>query len=87
MSCTYDAAQDSDADGVDDLGCDTNTSLMACTPGLECADLAGDGLVDCDDPDCAEFLDCYENSCSDGVDNDEDDLLDCLDPDCSDSES
>ena len=86
MSCTYDAAQDSDSDGVDDLGCDTDTSLMACTPELECADLAGDGLVDCDDPDCADFLDCYENSCSDGVDNDEDELLDCLDPDCAGSD-
>ena len=65
------------------MGCDTNTSLWLYT-GLEVQILPVMHL-DCDDPDCADFLD-YENSCSDGVDNDEDELLDCLDPDCAGSD-
>ncbi|MFT4622488.1 MAG: hypothetical protein ACI8PZ_001144 [Myxococcota bacterium] len=38
-----------------------------------------DGLVDCEDPDCAEI--CTED-CTDGLDNDLDGLRDCADPDC-----
>lgn len=40
----------------------------------------GDGLQDCDDPDCE--TECPEAQCSDGVDNDEDGLVDCEDADC-----
>ncbi len=42
----------------------------------------GDGLVDCDDPDCAELRDCRELSCTDEADHDRDGLTDCEDPEC-----
>jgi hypothetical protein len=47
-----------------------------------------DGLVDCNDPDCADDPAClmcepYETVCDDGIDNDCDGLVDCNDPDCS----
>lgn len=60
--------------------------------GRECfdgLDNDGDGLSDCDDPDCAIFGRCrriggIENGreCFDGLDNDGDGLTDCDDPDC-----
>ncbi|MFQ5976198.1 MAG: carboxypeptidase-like regulatory domain-containing protein [Candidatus Hydrothermarchaeales archaeon] len=40
----------------------------------------GDGLVDCDDPDCCPP--CSSEICNDDVDNDGDGLVDCQDPDC-----
>ena len=50
----------------------------------------GDGKIDCDDSDCAEFPGCLsaayaapvEKDCRDGLDNDGDGLTDCLDSDC-----
>ncbi|MBN93590.1 MAG: hypothetical protein CL928_05870 [Deltaproteobacteria bacterium] len=42
----------------------------------------GDGLVDCDDPDCAVDGVCDE-ICGSGSDTDGDGLIDCDDPDCS----
>jgi len=45
-----------------------------------------DGLVDCDDPDCAQFGICGEltlDSCADQQDNDDDGLVDCEDPGCA----
>ncbi len=43
-----------------------------------------DGLMDCDDPDCFDSINCkkYEN-CNNGIDDDGDGLIDCReDPDC-----
>lgn len=45
----------------------------------------GDGLADCDDPDCAELERCL--GCFDGFDNDGDGLADCNDASCADSEA
>ena len=46
-----------------------------------------DGLIDCDDDDCAADPVCLapdtETSCEDGVDEDLDTLTDCDDPDCA----
>ncbi|MHC4838714.1 MAG: S8 family serine peptidase, partial [Planctomycetota bacterium] len=44
----------------------------------------GDGLVDCDDPDCADDTACPPSTedCTNGVDDDGDGLVDCEDPDC-----
>lgn len=44
-------------------------------------DNEGDGLVDCDDPDCVGSFDCRER-CDNGLDDDRDGLTDCDDPDC-----
>ncbi|MFN3532342.1 MAG: MopE-related protein [Candidatus Brocadia sp.] len=65
----------------------TNIALMKeqheiCTGGQ---DDDGDGLVDCEDSDCACDLACaptHETSCTNGVDDDCDGLIDCQDPDC-----
>ena len=50
---------------------------VACGNGL---DDDGDGLTDCDDPDCS--VACIED-CSDGIDNDLDGSIDCADEDCA----
>ncbi len=42
-----------------------------------------DGVVDCEDSDCALDLDCAAEDCSDGTDNDYDYAVDCRDPDCA----
>lgn len=44
----------------------------------------GDGLVDCDDPDCDSDPNCGTPAeiCDNGVDDDGDGLVDCDDPDC-----
>ncbi len=52
---------------------------LTCDDGL---DNDVDGLLDCDDPDCAAVTTCVEN-CTDGVDNDNDGLADCSDPSCN----
>ncbi|MFH1467780.1 MAG: hypothetical protein ABIO70_25565 [Pseudomonadota bacterium] len=71
--------------------------LSACrhTEGMEpgeCADAAdndGDGLYDCDDPDCSGAPDCHApegdgaGECDDGIDNDGDGKEDCDDSDCA----
>lgn len=47
----------------------------------------GDGLVDCDDPDCDDYPACnppVEEICDNGIDDDGDGLVDCDDPDCQD---
>ena len=45
-----------------------------------------DGLVDCDDPDCAGDPVCESVAeiCNNGLDDDGDGLIDCADPDCAD---
>lgn len=47
----------------------------------------GDGLIDCDDPDCAEDPYCLPppENCANGIDDDGDGLIDCDDPDCKES--
>jgi len=43
----------------------------------------GDGLIDCDDPDCAQEECCFvECDCTDGIDNDGNGLTDCEEIDC-----
>ncbi|MCP4873808.1 MAG: hypothetical protein GY898_34400 [Proteobacteria bacterium] len=53
-----------------------------CEDGI---DNDGDGLVDCDDPDCLTFPNCseIEFDCGNGLDDDGDGLVDCDDPDCA----
>ncbi|MBU0553914.1 hypothetical protein KKF91_14770 [Myxococcota bacterium] len=41
-----------------------------------------DGLLDCNDPDCATWCS-QEHICDDGIDNEGDGLSDCNDPDCA----
>ncbi len=41
-----------------------------------------DGLVDCDDPDCAAAPVCQPEVCDNDLDDDGDGLADCDDPDC-----
>ena len=50
-----------------------------CTDG---ADNDADGLLDCEDDDCAADPACLEQDCADGVDNDGDGRQDCADEDC-----
>ncbi|PKN45018.1 MAG: hypothetical protein CVU59_10185 [Deltaproteobacteria bacterium HGW-Deltaproteobacteria-17] len=65
------------------LGCAKSTNLAGekCTDGK---DNDGDGLVDCDDPDCVEDASCQAamEICDDHQDNDGDSWVDCDDPDC-----
>ena len=43
----------------------------------------GDGMVDCDDPECATDINCLrEENCGDGLDDEPDGWIDCADPDC-----
>jgi hypothetical protein len=52
-----------------------------CIDGI---DNDNDGLVDCDDSDCAREPGCEElGNCGDGIDNDLDGDIDCNDSDCS----
>jgi len=65
-------------------------ALIACSSGdlpLEAScsdgrDNDGDGLVDCEDGDCATTHACLEEDCEDGLDNDSDGYGDCQDEDC-----
>jgi len=41
-----------------------------------------DGLIDCDDPDCATSFACHEAACANAADDDHDGATDCDDPDC-----
>ena len=51
-----------------------------CDDGI---DNDGDGLIDCSDPDCADFPGCgTAEVCGDCLDNDGDGLVDYQDPDC-----
>ncbi len=56
-----------------------------CTDGLDEED--EDGLIDCEDPDCASAWQCTlvpaESDCDDGSDNDGDGAADCADADCT----
>ena len=73
----------------------TLASALACVepppePLEYCAsgeDEDGDGLTDCDDPDCARFAACLARpeQCANGVDDDADGATDWADPDCADA--
>ncbi len=50
-----------------------------CSNGI---DDDGDGLVDCDDPDCYNSNNCLLEICDNGIDDDGDGLVDCDDTEC-----
>ncbi|MFH2005946.1 MAG: kelch repeat-containing protein [bacterium] len=70
----------------DDDGATPENGSLSCQDGL---DNDGDGLIDCNDPDCLVQSWCAANQetlamqCSDGIDNDNDGFIDCEDPSCS----
>jgi len=70
--------------------CRDTGAVEACVGG---ADEDGDGLVDCDDPDCDGTPSCDGGGttdpeiCDDGLDNDGDGDIDCDDADCGDLEA
>lgn len=66
---------DSDCDGVEDPACPVQEY---CGNGR---DDDQDGLVDCEDGDCAAAAVCVER-CEGGEDEDQDGLVDCADDDC-----
>ena len=45
----------------------------------------GDGLVDCADPECADFTACQAEVCDNQIDDNGDGLVDCADPECADA--
>lgn len=62
----------------------TGTGTSGATEG-DCSDGAdgdADGLLDCEDDDCAGESACVETECLDGADNDSDGYFDCADADC-----
>jgi len=61
--------------------CGGSPAAEICDDGI---DNDGDGLTDCDDPDCDSDTACQPVAevCDDGIDNDGDGLTDCDDPDC-----
>lgn len=66
-----------DTDVVDDTDTDTGPK-EDCTDGEDNDD---DGLIDCEDGNCAGTASCGED-CTDGEDDDRDGLTDCGDDDC-----
>ncbi len=74
-------ASSPDATGTGRVGLQVlDASREVCREGL---DEDGDGLTDCQDPDCASDAACLpEGSCHDGLDEDGDGLTDCADLDC-----
>ncbi len=50
-----------------------------CTGGI---DEDGDGLIDCDDPDCYTSNRCVVEICDNGLDDDNDGWIDCSDSEC-----
>jgi hypothetical protein len=79
-TCTTDTCNDGACDYTPVPGC----SPELCDNGL---DDDGNGLVDCQDPECADALECREPAgvseiCGDCLDNDGDGLVDYEDPDC-----
>jgi len=67
------------------LNCNYSFNVVleeTCNSGI---DEDGDGLTDCEDPDCVEHPDCnVEEICYSGIDEDENGLTDCEDPACTD---
>jgi hypothetical protein len=92
-----DGVCDDFCDEPDSVDCSATARYMAPMAETVCDDGAdddGDGLVDCDDDDCADDLACQpaarymapmaETACDDGADDDGDGLVDCDDDDCAD---
>ena len=50
-----------------------------CSNGI---DDDGDGLIDCDDPDCLNSNSCVIEICDNGIDDDGDGFIDCADGEC-----
>lgn len=76
--------------GTNANGSNTATVIVTVTPATAaCADGLdndGDGLIDLQDPGCANGTDTDErNACADTVDNDGDGLVDLADPGCTDA--
>ncbi|MBI4512237.1 MAG: hypothetical protein HY698_21570 [Deltaproteobacteria bacterium] len=75
---------DENCDGKDGADCQPQASGERCQGGR---DEDCDGLIDCKDPDCADYGGCqckaYEAVCTGGLDEDCDGLIDCKDSDCS----
>ncbi len=61
---------------------DADADFEDCDDGVDNDD---DGLVDCEDPDCASDPACSgeDEICDDGIDNDGDGAIDCEDSDCA----
>ncbi|MEM6722626.1 MAG: hypothetical protein AAF598_01240 [Bacteroidota bacterium] len=61
---------------------ETENTIEICTNTI---DDDGDGLVDCDDPNCSNATNCQSPSeiCDNTIDDDGDGLVDCNDPDCT----
>jgi subtilisin-like proprotein convertase family protein len=68
--------------------CQCLASSGQCEFGLACQngiDDDSDGLIDCQEPNCASSPSCPkpESACGDGIDNDADTMVDCADPSCA----
>ncbi len=79
--CDTDCADtDTDTDTDTDADTDTDTAdIEDCSDGI---DNDSDGLLDCEDGDCATDPACVELDCDDGQDSDNDGFTDCDDEDC-----
>jgi hypothetical protein len=69
-------------------GAPGGTCSATCTliPKEQCGnyiDDDGDGLADCDDPDCETYPRCLPENCTDRIDNNGDGKVDCADPECA----
>ncbi|MGE4619457.1 MAG: hypothetical protein AAEJ04_06585, partial [Planctomycetota bacterium] len=63
---------------------DVTLTPLAAEDCLTPGDEDGDGLADCDDPDCVASPNCIEaGNCGDNIDNDGDGNTDCADADCA----
>ncbi len=72
--------------GPPDSATDAGTGAERCGDGV---DNDGDGLTDCDDPDCDDRPRCrpVDEVCDNDRDDDGDDLVDCAAPDCEEDAS
>ena len=69
---------------ADDTDCNDTQALAWTGAAEDCEDGIDqdcDGLMDCEDGDCAGEL-CGEMDCADGLDDDSDGAIDCLDDEC-----
>ena len=89
MNCTDCACKNGCAKGCTSeiIGPSGAITENQCSDGI---DNDGDGLSDCNDPDCYEYNEkfgCSTNPCGDGLDNDGDGSTDCEDADCQSDEA
>ena len=78
LACSADKDVQEEVD-TEDTAQEVITEELDCTDGI---DNDSDGLLDCEDGDCAEDSVCLED-CTDGIDNDNNGLTDRLDPYCA----